>query len=113
MGKCTNHPDRETSYMCMKHGVFMCEECLRCRDPEIYCKHRSACPIWFLQKKGTEGWAGEEKTAAGEIKTVNVSFQPDNKSVDLPMGKTLLDAAVKADVHLNASCNGKGSCGKS
>lgn len=27
-------------------------------------------------------------------------------------GTTLLDAARKADIHINASCNGKGSCGK-
>lgn len=51
MGKCTNHPDRETPYICMKHQVYLCEECLHCRDPKIYCKHRSACPIWFMDKR--------------------------------------------------------------
>ncbi len=35
----------------MKHEVCMCEECLTCRDPEIYCKFRSACPIWFIYKQ--------------------------------------------------------------
>lgn len=30
----------------------------------------------------------------------------------MPAGSTLLEAADAADVHLNASCNGKGSCGK-
>jgi hypothetical protein len=29
----------------------MCEECLGCRDPQIYCKNRSACPIWFIEKR--------------------------------------------------------------
>ena len=52
MGKCINHPDRETSSMCMKHQIFMCEECLSCRDPDIYCKYRSSCPIWFMEKRG-------------------------------------------------------------
>jgi uncharacterized 2Fe-2S/4Fe-4S cluster protein (DUF4445 family) len=32
--------------------------------------------------------------------------------VDVPEGTTLLEAARLADVHVNASCNGKGSCGK-
>ncbi len=35
----------------MKHGVYMCEECVRCRDPKIYCKFRSSCVISFLQKE--------------------------------------------------------------
>jgi hypothetical protein len=48
---CAAHPDRQTSYICMKHEVYMCEECLRCRDPEIYCKFRSSCPIWFIHKE--------------------------------------------------------------
>jgi len=30
----------------------------------------------------------------------------------VPEESTLLDAAVAADVHINASCNGKGACGK-
>ncbi len=51
MEKCTNHPERETNYVCTKYGVYMCEECLACRDPEIYCKFRSSCPIWFIHKK--------------------------------------------------------------
>jgi len=29
----------------------MCEKCLRCRDPEIYCKHRHACAIHFLTRR--------------------------------------------------------------
>ena len=51
MGTCTNHPGRETSFMCSKHGIYLCEECLECRDPEIYCKFRTACPIWFEHKE--------------------------------------------------------------
>ncbi len=51
MGKCINHPDRETSYLCMKYNTYLCEECLKCRDPELYCKFRPSCPIWFLSKQ--------------------------------------------------------------
>ena len=52
MEACVNHPDRETNFQCMKHNVYMCEECLHCRDPEIHCKHRQSCPIWFMEKRG-------------------------------------------------------------
>jgi len=61
LGKCVNHPDRETSFLCMKHNTYLCEECLKCRDPNIYCKFRSSCPIWFLSKR-KEGLDAEDKT---------------------------------------------------
>ena len=51
METCANHPDRETPYRCMKYDISMCEECLHCRDPEIYCKFRSSCAIHFLDKE--------------------------------------------------------------
>ena len=51
MGKCVNHPDKETSYICTKHDLYMCDECIRCRDPEIYCKFRSSCIVHFLDKQ--------------------------------------------------------------
>ena len=51
MGTCRNHPDRETSYVCSKFSTYMCEECFKCSDPEIYCKFRSSCPIWFVDKR--------------------------------------------------------------
>ncbi len=51
MATCDRHPDRETPFRCLKHGVSMCEDCLACRDPELYCKHRSSCPIWFIEKR--------------------------------------------------------------
>ncbi len=60
MGYCRQHPERETAYCCQKHGHHVCQECLRCGDPGLYCKFRSACPIWFLQKNGPE-W-GEKKS---------------------------------------------------
>lgn len=51
MGTCINHPERETAYICMKHQIYLCEACLTCRDPELYCKFRPSCPIWFIHKE--------------------------------------------------------------
>lgn len=67
MGKCTNHPERETPYLCQKHQQFLCEECLYCKDPELYCKFRSACPIWFIHKERArqERQENERKTGDG------------------------------------------------
>jgi len=52
MGRCINHPEVETSYNCMKHNVYLCGQCLKCRDPEIYCKFRPSCTIWFMSRAG-------------------------------------------------------------
>jgi len=66
LGYCVNHPERETSYECMKHNIYMCEECLDCRDPKIYCKFRSSCPIYFLTKrKGDLDGDSKIKEASG------------------------------------------------
>jgi hypothetical protein len=51
LGTCSNHPDRETSYTCLKFNTHMCEDCLECRDPKIYCKFRPSCAIHFLTKR--------------------------------------------------------------
>jgi hypothetical protein len=51
MSFCVNHPEKETRYACMKHDIYMCEDCLACRGPDIYCKFRTSCPIWFLTKR--------------------------------------------------------------
>ena len=107
MGKCINHPDRETSYICMKHNIYLCEECLECRDPDIYCKFRSSCPIYFITKKDFESSKKE-----AEKKEYAIIFQPEEKKIIVPSGTNLLEASQKADIYINASCNGKGSCGK-
>jgi len=52
MGFCKNHPESESNYYCSKHQIYLCEECLSCRDPEIFCRYRTSCTIWFLTKKG-------------------------------------------------------------
>lgn len=94
----------------MKHNIYLCEECLKCRDPEIHCKFRSSCPIWFMEKRGGKGI--DEVPSAEKKIEYKILFKPDNKEISIPEGATLLDAALAADVPLNASCNGKGSCGK-
>jgi len=94
----------------MKHEIYLCEECLKCLDPEIYCKFRTSCPIWFTDNRGRSKI--DDKKAPAETGSYQVLFQPENRSVTVPAGTTLLQAALDADVHLNASCNGKGVCGK-
>ncbi len=41
-----------------------------------------------------------------------VLFLPDNRYIVVSNGDNLLRAAMDADVHINASCGGSGSCGK-
>jgi uncharacterized 2Fe-2S/4Fe-4S cluster protein (DUF4445 family) len=112
MGKCLNHPDRETSYICMKHNIYLCEECLECRDPDIYCKFRPSCPIYFITKKGFD--SSKKEAVEKEVVTEDciVIFEPGEKKVAVTPGTNLLDASQKTDIYINASCNGKGSCGK-
>lgn len=61
MGRCECHPEIETNCKCMKYSLYRCEASLTCRDPEIYCKHRPACPIWFLQKRKGRRDAAENR----------------------------------------------------
>lgn len=65
MPACVNHPDRETNYVCLKKNVYLCDECLACSDPELYCKFRSSCIIWFMTQKiaGLETSTEKEKTS--------------------------------------------------
>ena len=113
MGTCINHPERETSYLCMKHNVYLCDECLQCRDPELYCKFRESCAIWFMTKKklGLDADVAPD-TAKDVLSEHRVVFRPEGKEIRVPEGTTLLEAAGLAGVHINASCNGKGACGK-
>src|SRR3990172_6600240 len=41
-----------------------------------------------------------------------VIFFPADKAAEVESGEDLLQAAAKADVHVNASCGGEGTCGK-
>jgi len=46
------------------------------------------------------------------IKVPKILFRPTNRSIEIKEGGNLLTAAAKADVHINASCGGDGTCGK-
>ena len=107
MGYCINHPEIETHYLCMKHNIYLCQGCLECRDPDIYCKFRSSCPIHFISKKG---FGSDTKDPLP--KEFCVVFQPDDVRINVSKGTNLLETAKKADIYVNASCNGQGSCGK-
>jgi len=52
MARCKNHPDVESRYCCMKHQFFLCEDCVKCVDSEIYCRFRTSCIVHFMDKKG-------------------------------------------------------------
>jgi len=41
-----------------------------------------------------------------------VTFYPDNKTVEVEKGKTVLSAAISASVYINSSCGGDGVCGR-
>jgi ferredoxin len=111
VGKCVNHPDQETNFSCMKYNIYLCGECLECRDPELYCKFRPSCPIWFITKR-KQKWEAEDRPPAASAARHRVAFSIQGKQIQVARGTTLLEAARLAGVHLNASCNGKGSCGK-
>lgn len=77
MGTCTHHPERETSMMCSKYGVYMCAECMECRDPDIYCKFREACPIWYEHKNKAREARRRTEMAAEDSGESNM--QPEGK----------------------------------
>jgi hypothetical protein len=77
MGQCACNPEIETRFLCMKHDRYLCEECLKCQDPELYCKFRSSCPIWFLEKKGGKELLDADNAAAEERQTREVSLLPN------------------------------------
>ena len=52
---CDNSEDTGGLYTCEKHQITMCEDCLKCRDPELYCKFRPSCMIHFLEKERNNG----------------------------------------------------------
>ncbi|MBU1672736.1 MAG: DUF4445 domain-containing protein [Actinobacteria bacterium] len=46
------------------------------------------------------------------MEKVQVCFYPESRCIEVDKGENLLRAAMKADVHINASCGGEGYCGK-
>ena len=48
---CDETAENGTAYKCEKHQVTLCDACLKCRDPELYCKFRPSCMIHFIEKE--------------------------------------------------------------
>lgn len=46
------------------------------------------------------------------MERLKVTFYPDNKTVEVDKGKTILSAAISAGVYINSSCGGDGVCGR-
>jgi uncharacterized 2Fe-2S/4Fe-4S cluster protein (DUF4445 family) len=46
------------------------------------------------------------------VKTFTVTFLPEEKSVEIAPGKTIMEAATAAGVPINSICGGDGVCGK-
>ena len=57
MNVCVNHPDKTAGLVCMKYQIHVCGKYANCRDPQLYRKHRTACPVWFIAKHGENEWA--------------------------------------------------------
>jgi hypothetical protein len=75
---CRDYEENKQTYRCEKHGIDMCDACLRCKDPELYCKFRSACMIHFLEKEragGGEGKSAPEKQGGGREWNPTGKFQ--------------------------------------
>ncbi len=49
--RCHDAGAGNPTYRCEKHNIEMCDACLHCKDPELYCKFRSACMIHFMEKE--------------------------------------------------------------
>ncbi|ODS38934.1 hypothetical protein BEH94_06365 [Candidatus Altiarchaeales archaeon WOR_SM1_SCG] len=41
-----------------------------------------------------------------------IKFEPENREVEIRNNETILEAALKNGIHINAQCQGKGVCGK-
>jgi uncharacterized 2Fe-2S/4Fe-4S cluster protein (DUF4445 family) len=46
------------------------------------------------------------------METYRITFMPDEKSVEVEAGTTLMEAAEKAGIHINSLCGGEGVCGR-
>ena len=43
---------------------------------------------------------------------IKVTFLPDKKNIKVNEGTTILEELESADININTSCGGKGTCGK-
>ena len=62
---CAAHPNTEAKYFCAKYNRYLCEACRACADPTLYCKHRTSCLIWEVDRHGTPDQQQEQGEASG------------------------------------------------
>lgn len=71
---------------------------------------------WFSQNFHSEEEGlpafGIDSGAKFIMKTYKIKFVPHNKEIAFPESDSVLQAAMEAGVHVNASCGGEGLCGK-
>jgi hypothetical protein len=64
--KCANHQDRPGTYYCAKYNRYLCDECIQCSDPTLFCKHRTSCLIWEVVRHGSpDEQAAADRGACG------------------------------------------------
>ena len=91
MEKCKRHPHRGAPYRCAKYDTYFCKECLKCKDPKLYCKHRTACAIHFMEKENNKGWLeGEAQTGDSRTdSTASTSEDECRANLTIPDGTDL------------------------
>lgn len=60
---CRHHPQSPAAAVCQKYSQGLCADCLeerpQCPDPDIYCKFRPQCLIFYqvkeLRRQAREG----------------------------------------------------------
>ena len=51
---CVYHKNRQGNFYCGKYNRYLCDECLICQDPSLYCKFRTSCIVWELSRHPEE-----------------------------------------------------------
>lgn len=52
---CDDYKEGQQQYKCEKHQIYLCDACLKCKDPELFCKFRPSCMIHFMEKERKNG----------------------------------------------------------
>jgi hypothetical protein len=52
--RCRFHPEQEALIWCEKYEYGYCRSCAEqsaCTDPDLYCKFRTQCLLWYAHGK--------------------------------------------------------------
>jgi hypothetical protein len=52
---CARHADTPAIHNCAKYGRYLCEDCLCCQDPKLFCRWRTSCVIWEVSRHQRAG----------------------------------------------------------